>query len=139
MPEPVAKGEPAGSYPHGWAIYRWIEGAPYADDLVSDEDEAAAALARFVLELRAIDSAETAPRGGRKPLRELDAITREAIEAGRGVIDSDAASAALGARARGAAPRGRARVDPHRPAAAEPARRRRSPPRGRRLRRRGAG
>jgi aminoglycoside phosphotransferase (APT) family kinase protein len=94
VPEPVAKGDPAGSYPHIWAIYRWIDGAPYSDELVSDERAAAEALARFVLELRAIDPAAGAPRGGRKPLRELDAVTREAIEAARGVIDSDAASAA---------------------------------------------
>jgi aminoglycoside phosphotransferase (APT) family kinase protein len=35
-----------------------------------------------------------APRGGRKPLRELDAVTRTAIKSARGVIDSDAATAA---------------------------------------------
>ena len=35
-----------------------------------------------------------APRGGRRPLRELDAVTRVAIESSRGVIDGDAATAA---------------------------------------------
>jgi hypothetical protein len=35
-----------------------------------------------------------APSGGRRPLRELDAATRTAIESARGAMDSDAAMAA---------------------------------------------
>jgi aminoglycoside phosphotransferase (APT) family kinase protein len=93
VPEPVAKGHPASDYPFPWAIYRWIDGHPYSDDLVHDERQAAADLAQFVVELRRIDP-RGAPRAGRKPLRELDAATRVAIEASRGVIDSDAAAAA---------------------------------------------
>ena len=93
VPEPVAWGQPEGGYPFPWAIYRWIEGQPYRDDLLHDEGEAAAALAQFVLELRRIDP-RSAPRGGRRPLRELDAPTRAAIEASCGVIDSEAAAAA---------------------------------------------
>ena len=45
-------------------------------------------------ELRRIDPVAGAPRGGRRPLRELDAVTRAAIGSARGVIDSDAATAA---------------------------------------------
>jgi aminoglycoside phosphotransferase (APT) family kinase protein len=93
VPEPVAKGRPTSSYPFSWAIYGWIDGQPYADGLVDDEPQAAGALARFVGELRRIDPVG-APRGGRRPLRELDADTRAAIESARGVIDSDAAMAA---------------------------------------------
>jgi aminoglycoside phosphotransferase (APT) family kinase protein len=93
VPEPVAKGHPASSYPFAWAIYRWIDGQPYTDELVDDERQAARDLARFVVELRRIDPAG-APPGGRKPLRELDAVTRAAIESARGVIDADAATAA---------------------------------------------
>jgi aminoglycoside phosphotransferase (APT) family kinase protein len=88
------EGPPGSSYPFAWAIYRWIEGQPYADELVDDEQQAARALAQFVVELRRIDPVVGAPRGGRKPLRELDAVTHAAIEAARGVIDSDAATAA---------------------------------------------
>jgi aminoglycoside phosphotransferase (APT) family kinase protein len=33
VPEPVGKGHPASSYPFTWAIYRWIDGQPYADEL----------------------------------------------------------------------------------------------------------
>jgi len=94
VPEPVAVGRPAGGYPFPWAIYRWIDGQPYADELVDDERQAAADLARFVAELRAIGPVAGAPRAGRRPLRELDAATRTAIDSLRTVIDSDAAKAA---------------------------------------------
>jgi aminoglycoside phosphotransferase (APT) family kinase protein len=94
IPEPVARGHPASFYPVSWAIYRWIDGQPYADELVDDEHQAARDLAQFVLELRRIDPVVGAPRAGRKPLRELDAVTHAAIESARGVIDSDAATAA---------------------------------------------
>ena len=99
VPEPVGKGHPTSSYPFAWAIYGWIDGQPYADELVDDERQAARDLAQFVVELRTMDPVVCAPgveapRTGRKPLRQLDAVTREAIESGRGVIDGDAATAA---------------------------------------------
>jgi aminoglycoside phosphotransferase (APT) family kinase protein len=94
IPEPVAKGRPASGYPFPWAIYRWIRGQPYVDELIADERQAAQDLARFVAGLRRIDPAAGAPRGGRRPLRELDAVTRAAIESARDVIDADAATAA---------------------------------------------
>lgn len=93
VPRPVAMGEPMDCFPFRWAIYQWIDGAPYADGLVEDECDAARELARFVVELRSIPPAIDAPRGGRRPLRELDAVTREAIEAAGDVIDSRAALA----------------------------------------------
>lgn len=88
IPEPVAHGQPTSWYPFPWAIYRWIDGHPYHDDLIHDERQAAADLAQFLLELRHIDPLG-APRTGRKPLRDLDAVTRVAIEAARGMINSD--------------------------------------------------
>jgi aminoglycoside phosphotransferase (APT) family kinase protein len=93
VPEPVAKGDPTSWYPFPWAIYRWIEGEPYSDEIVDDEQEAARALAQFVIDLRAVKPVEGAPRGGRRPLRRLDASTRAAIEAAHPVIDGDAATA----------------------------------------------
>jgi aminoglycoside phosphotransferase (APT) family kinase protein len=93
VPEPVGRGRPGGSYPFSWTISGWIDGQPYADGLVDDERRAAEDLARFVVDLRRIDPVG-APRGGRRPLRELDAVTREVIESARGVIDGDAAVAA---------------------------------------------
>ena len=94
VPEPVAMGRPASGYPFPWGIYRWIEGQPYADELVGDERQAARDLARFVAGLRRIDPLAGAPRAGRRPLRELDSATREAIDSSRDVIDRDAATAA---------------------------------------------
>jgi aminoglycoside phosphotransferase (APT) family kinase protein len=93
IPEPVDAGDPADGYPFRWAIYRWIDARTYADDLVDDERRAAADLARFVAELRRVDPAG-APPGGRRPLRELDAVTRAAIAASRGAIDGEAAISA---------------------------------------------
>lgn len=93
VPEPFAHGHPESSYPFAWAIYRWIDGQPYADALVDDEREAARELAQFVAELRRV-APVGAPRGGRRPLRELDAVTRAAIRSAADAIDSDAATAA---------------------------------------------
>jgi hypothetical protein len=42
VPELVAKGRPAEAYLLSWAIYRWIPGQPYADELVEDERQASA-------------------------------------------------------------------------------------------------
>lgn len=94
VPEPVLMGHPSSVYPCSWAIYGWIDGQAYADELVEDESQAAKDLARFVVELRGIDPVVGSQPAGRRPLRELDAVTREAIESARGVIDGDAATAA---------------------------------------------
>jgi aminoglycoside phosphotransferase (APT) family kinase protein len=93
VPELVAMGRPGDGYPWSWAIYRWIDGQPYADELVADERQAARDLAGFVTGLRRADTAD-APRAGRRPLRELDAATREAIESAGDDIDRDAVTAA---------------------------------------------
>jgi aminoglycoside phosphotransferase (APT) family kinase protein len=89
IPEPVAEGMPGSTYPFNWAVYRWIEGAPYADGLVDDEEQAANDLARFVADLRRVDPAG-GPKGGRRPLAELDADTRTAITEASEEIDSAA-------------------------------------------------
>src|SRR6266498_1755667 len=41
VPEPVVIGRPGDGYPWSWAIYRWIDGQPYADELIPDERQAA--------------------------------------------------------------------------------------------------
>jgi aminoglycoside phosphotransferase (APT) family kinase protein len=91
LPEPVFKGRPTDDYPLPWAVHRWIDGATYDDDVVDDERSAAETVGRFVLELRSLEVPDHAPRGGRRPLRELDAGTREAIRAADGMIDASAA------------------------------------------------
>ena len=94
IPEPVGRGRPSLGYPLPWAIYRWIEGQPYADGLVDDETRAAADLAQFVSELRRAAPIEGAPVAGRRPLRELDEGTRAAIDAAATAVDRDRATAA---------------------------------------------
>jgi len=101
VPEAVDMGRPGGGYPWSWAIYRWIDGQPYADELIADERQAARDLAGFVTGLRRADTAG-APRAGRRPLRELDAPTRAAIESAGDDIDRDAVTSAWD-RARGVA------------------------------------
>ncbi len=93
IPDPVELGRPGSGYPFIWAIYRWIGGRPYADELVSDERQAALDLAAFVAGLRGVAEVAGAPRAGRRPLAELDAGTREAIGSAAQVIDSEAAIA----------------------------------------------
>jgi len=94
VPEPWGRGRPGLGYPFSWAVYRWIDGRPYADALVHDERRAAADLVRFVTELRQIRPVPAAPATGRKPPRELDDVTRAAIESARAVLDGHAVTAA---------------------------------------------
>ena len=93
IPEPVGRGRPSVRYPFPWAVYRWIEGQPFDDGLVADQRQAAGDLARFVIELRGVDP-DQAPTGGRRPLLELDSVTRWAIEAAGDAIDGDATTTA---------------------------------------------
>jgi aminoglycoside phosphotransferase (APT) family kinase protein len=94
VPEPVALGQPTAEYPLTWMIYRWIDGHPYADQLIDDERQAARDLARFVSEIHRIALAADAPAGGRRPLAQLDAGTRTSITEAGDVIDGAAARAA---------------------------------------------
>jgi aminoglycoside phosphotransferase (APT) family kinase protein len=93
VPEPIAVGEPAFGYPFRWAVYRWLPGETYTRGAVHDECVAALELAGFVTALRGID-ASAAPRSGRKPLGELDAITRAAIGSAEQEVDAAAVLAA---------------------------------------------
>ncbi|WP_411720414.1 aminoglycoside phosphotransferase family protein [Mycetocola sp.] len=90
VPRPVHIGSPTVYYPLPWAVYEWIDGSPYADNLIADEDRTAQRLAAFVGELQRMDPSG-APPAGRRPLRELDQITRSAIAASGDVIDAAAA------------------------------------------------
>ncbi len=93
IPKPLAQGMPTDYYPYPWAIYQWISGSPYQDNLISDEHQAAYDLVNFILELRNVDIVG-APRGGRRPLIELDVATCSAIASSCNMIDAEAVSAA---------------------------------------------
>ncbi len=109
IPQPVAQGSPGDGYPFAWAVYRWIDGSPYSDELIDDERCSALDLAQFIGELRRFPANPGAPGAGRKPLREPDVVTAEALDLATGVIDAAAASASWGARP-ARAPCGPARV-----------------------------
>jgi aminoglycoside phosphotransferase (APT) family kinase protein len=94
IPEPIAAGLPTERFPLPWAIYRWIEGEPYADTAIRDEDQAADDLAQFIGALRRLDAVADAPRAGRQPLRQVDAQARDAFRASDGLIDASRAAVA---------------------------------------------
>ena len=91
VPKPVARGEAGHGYPYSWAVYRWIEGRTFAPDRVDDERRAASDLAEFITDLRQVDPSG-APRSGRKPLAELDPVTRAVIRSLRGTVDPEVAT-----------------------------------------------
>ena len=86
-----------GAYPFPWAIYRWLEGEPYADGLVDDETPGRPGPGAVRGRAARHRSASARRGGGRKPLRELDRDTRQVIDAARGVIDGDAAARGVAA------------------------------------------
>lgn len=99
VPVPLAAGEPGEGYPWPWSVTRWLSGEDAHAAPVADVDEAAAALARFVVALRQIDPAGGPGPGehnfGRgAPLETRDEDVLDALAQLDGVID------VAGARAR---------------------------------------
>ena len=80
IPEPLGRGSPGRGYPFAWAVYRWIPGQPWTDDLIQDKAQAARDLAAFVASLRAVDPTGPPSRRG-QPLSMQDRQTRDAIAA----------------------------------------------------------
>lgn len=98
IPVPLAKGTPAEGYPWHWSVYRWLEGENATVARIDDLAQFATALARFLAALQEIDPTggpQPGPhnffRGG--PLAVYDTETRDAVEAMRGRIDTDAVTA----------------------------------------------
>jgi aminoglycoside phosphotransferase (APT) family kinase protein len=98
IPVPLAKGMPSDDYPWPWSVHRWLPGEDATTAVVANLRQAAIDLAAFLTALQAID-----PMGGPVasdhglrgvPLVTRDGPTREAIAALRGMIDTDAATAA---------------------------------------------
>jgi aminoglycoside phosphotransferase (APT) family kinase protein len=97
VPQVLGAGEPGAGYPFPWAVVRWLPGR---DALAEPPEPAstAAALGRFVAELRAIDTqavpspltAETS-RGG--PLAARDPYFRDYLAQCAGLVDTAAVAA----------------------------------------------
>ncbi len=95
--EPLAQGQPGAGYPWPWAIYRWLPGTSASAGVISDLEQAALDLARFIRALWRIDT-QGAPHASAHALRGAalitrDAATRAAISALDGMIDTSAATA----------------------------------------------
>jgi len=98
IPEPLAAGQPTEGYPSEWAVYRWLPGEPATHASLDNPAEAADALAAFVLAIQAIDTTDGPTPGPANysrgaPLAPRDASARTNLEALRGVIDVEAATA----------------------------------------------
>jgi aminoglycoside phosphotransferase (APT) family kinase protein len=81
VPRPVALGEPGLGYPFPWAVHEWLPGQQATGQLC-DRNRAATDLARFVVALRAVETAGAPPRaaGGRGgPLSERDDAVRRSV------------------------------------------------------------
>lgn len=94
IPVPLAKGAPAHGYPWIWSVYRWLDGENPTIDHDGDARQLAVDLARFITALQRIDRMDGPPAGRGAPLATRDGATRAAIDALRGVIDTDAVTAA---------------------------------------------
>jgi aminoglycoside phosphotransferase (APT) family kinase protein len=94
IPVPLVMGRPAEGYPWRWSIYRWFEGESAASKRIADTRQAATDLAQFISALQRIDPARGPTSGRGVSLAERDPYTRKAITSLRGVIDTEAATAA---------------------------------------------
>jgi aminoglycoside phosphotransferase (APT) family kinase protein len=93
IPVPLVKGEPGEGYPWHWSVYRWLEGENATVERIADPHQAATDLAQFVASLQQVNFADNEPSGRGERLALRDGPARSAIEALRGTVDTDAATA----------------------------------------------
>lgn len=96
IPVPIAQGRSTESYPAPWSIYPWFESETATPDGIKNPNQVAAQLAEFITALQKIDSTHGPLPGNHNffrgvPLIHRDAETRAAIEALRGIIDTESA------------------------------------------------
>lgn len=58
VPEPVAHGAPTAEFERPWSVYRWIEGVPAGEAGIPDLDVFARDVARFLVALADVDTAD---------------------------------------------------------------------------------
>jgi aminoglycoside phosphotransferase (APT) family kinase protein len=89
LPELLAHGKPAESYPWDWGVYTWLEGEnPVVGSLLSPA-LLARDIARFVTAVRELDLPGAPPGSRGAPLATRDAQTRTAIAELDGTVDTD--------------------------------------------------
>ena len=84
VPLPIAAGSPSEAFPWQWSVCQWLDGVCPVAGQVTDPLQLAKDLARFILDLREIDTADAPPPGAHNfwrgvPLAKRDAFTRRAI------------------------------------------------------------
>lgn len=97
IPTPLGMGMPGEGYPWKWSIYGWLEGKTITSAKLSNLNDIAKDLAKFLTAFQRVDST-----GGPQPglhsfyrgedLKVYDAETRQAIECLKGKIDTDLAT-----------------------------------------------
>jgi aminoglycoside phosphotransferase (APT) family kinase protein len=93
LPELLARGKPAETFPWDWGVYRWLEGENPVVGSLARPKGLAGDIARFVLELRELDVAGAPPGSRAAPLASRDVETRTAIGEVDGMVDTDAVTA----------------------------------------------
>ena len=93
VPEVVATGAPGEGYPFPWAVLSWLPGQDALSGRFRSIEDTAAALGRFVAELRSIDATDgpVGRRGG--PLAGRDRDFRSALSRCDGLLDVERAAA----------------------------------------------
>jgi len=93
IPVPLAKGESGQGYPWLWSVYRWLPGKDASIERFVDPRKTATDLAQFVAALQKLNFTDKPPSGRCMRLEARDSPTRSALEALRGTIDTDTATA----------------------------------------------
>lgn len=99
IPIPQAHGTPAEGYPFPWSVYGWLKGENATINSVTDMNQLATDLARFLTSLQRIDTTGGPPPGPHNffrgaPLGTRDKATRAAIASLGRTIDGDVVTAA---------------------------------------------
>lgn len=99
IPIPQGKGTPAEGYPFPWSVYTWLKGENATVEPVTDLQQLAIDLARFLAAFERVDAAGGPTPGEHNffrgvPLRRRDEMTRTAIASLGRAIDSEAVTAA---------------------------------------------
>ncbi|GAA0384935.1 aminoglycoside phosphotransferase family protein [Acrocarpospora corrugata] len=94
VPVPLGEGRPAEGYPFSWSVFGWLDGVNPSPETLTAPELLTKDLAEFVTAFRRIDLPDGPPgyRGG--PLSLLDAPMRIALDDSRGLVDTDAVTAA---------------------------------------------
>jgi len=99
IPEPVATGTPTDEYPAAWSVVRWLAGEEASFEHLADPVSTARTLAGFVRSLIAVDATGGPAPGTHNfwrgvPLAARDDLTQRSIEASKGLVNTEAVTAA---------------------------------------------